>query len=84
MAPGFRTQADGDPDYADRLDIGAGFGAYPAVNNLRERREARRQGLTNFADEIDGTGDIGYRGAAEFEHTDADRGASVKRVSDEV
>ncbi|WP_063127707.1 hypothetical protein [Nocardia fusca] len=79
IVPGVLDHAEADPDYADRLRSGAGFGADAAVHAVRARREARRLGLTAFADRVQGAGDIGYRGAAHFEHTDTDGGAGIPR-----
>lgn len=78
VVPGFRAHAEGDPDYADRLLLAAGFGAYGAVTNVRERREARRRNLTRFANGIEASGDIGYREAVDFENADNDGKAGVK------
>jgi hypothetical protein len=84
IVPGVREHAEGDPDYPDRLRLGAGFGADSVVFSVRERRDARRRGLMGFAGRVEGAGDAGYRGATHFEHTDVDGGAEVTRKVDDA
>lgn len=84
VTPGVRAHAEGDADYPERLLMAAGFGAYGAVENVRERRENRRSNLTIFADGIEESGDSGYRGAVEFENGDGAGEVRVDRATDDV
>lgn len=78
VAPGFRERGVDDHDWDADFNVRGGTGVYPNAQVFRVLREARTKGYNTVADGYDGSGDVGYRGANDFDHADVQGGRGVE------
>lgn len=83
VVPGLREHAKGDPTLVPQLYEGAGYGAHPYAVVAGKVDSARTRLGMSVADGYEGSGDVNYKGATEFEFVDSEGGAAVTRRSKE-